>query len=295
MEESFFHYVVLCAKQREVAHIEEIFAQCFDKVEIDGLSPHVEFLISSEQPEITARIRIEACEGPGNVISASRTSYIISAYAPHVVFFVGTAAGINPKLVSLGDVVIPSFAEYRPFDAVYQKGEPEYDDNIDPVTFREWFFTVCALKAALKRVDVTNLTNTLLRETHKENLSALAGLKSINGQSPKVHNEAGIFSAGIKIVSAEYRDYINGMTDEKTYTIDMESFGFFQSVNTMSKFAKYESAIGLMVRGISDFAAQKKASDADVSENRRIAVHNAASVTSHLLKKHFELTKKRIS
>lgn len=120
-----------------------------------------------------------------------------------------------------------------------------------------------------------------------------------------------IFGSNCVVDSKEYRDYLNDKNADtisdiysqmnerekivwkegKLLAIDMESYGVLKAIETLRTTPRVEGGIsnlvgGIVVRGISDLAECKGRSDTE-SDNqlRRLAVSNAAEVTTQIIEK----------
>ncbi|KTE45040.1 hypothetical protein ATE62_02950 [Sphingopyxis sp. HIX] len=99
------------------------------------------------------------------------------------------------------------------------------------------------------------------------------------------------------IDSVSYRDFIADLMDivmRKVHAIDMESFGFFKSIDAVQRTPVGAASQGLMIRGISDYAGRKDETEARPDDWRGIAVKNAAIVAAQVILELAKLSKPSI-
>ncbi|MBT9314832.1 CHASE2 domain-containing protein [Leptothoe spongobia] len=187
--------------------------------------------------------------GLSNSNAADVTTQAINYCNPDIIFFVGIAGGI--KDVKIGDVVIADKVYY------YEMGK----DN----------------KKFSPRPDIRRCSNVLIDQA-KSIIGSEWSQRIINESMAIINPRAmvGAIAAGERVLGAKDSETYKLLRE--TYgdalSVDMESFGFLQSV------ANYPKVKALVIRGISDKIEDKNADDPiEGSENerqRRASCHASA-------------------
>ncbi|WP_197411642.1 MULTISPECIES: 5'-methylthioadenosine/S-adenosylhomocysteine nucleosidase family protein [unclassified Sphingopyxis] len=296
-----YEFCVLCAKLEEMRAITSVFDECFDQAP-GHRRTDVVYKVPSEDDLF---LKVAMCPGMGDMNAAVRTTQIITLSQPTFIIFVGTAASLRPKHLQVGDVVVPNNAINRIYEKVTEEGRSDYDRLSGRKDFREQFFGANALIAnsqtmpcspdalgALSRVQADRLVlDSPLGKTFQ------LGSEEFEIREPKLHDDVSIFSCGMVIDSVSYRDFIADLMDivmRKVHAIDMESFGFFKSIDAVQRTPVGAASQGLMIRGISDYAGRKDETEARPDDWRGIAVKNAAIVAAQVILELAKLSKPSI-
>jgi nucleoside phosphorylase len=270
---AFRQFCVVCAKPEEAAEVIRVFDERFerDPATAKGASDHV-YMVPGDHDR---KLMVTTCADMGHISAAVRTAQVLALHRPGVMVFVGTAASLNPHELQLGDVVIPKKALLRTYEKVSQKGQADYEERVCQPDFRETFFDDNALIANMDSIKLTSDANDIVAIVPRdialdsgEGLAAVVGGEQVELRSPKVVIDVDIISCGMVVDSVSYRDFLNRLRHgmmRKAYAIDMESFGFFQAVESTRR---SHDCTALMIRGISDYAGRKQQTEHGDDEPR---------------------------
>lgn len=240
------------------------------------------------------RIILKTCGSMGHTSAAISTASIISDHAPICVFFVGTAASVNPAKIQLGDVVIPRKTIYRMYEKVSQAGQDDYDVRARRGKTAECFLGDSMLIGDAKTVELSPDMQTVLATVDLVGtrlLSGTLGSMSVGGvqthlRDSKIHLDEDVITCGMVVDSLSYRDFLNDIAFEvarKAAIIDMESFGFYFAIDSAKKSPLGSSTDGVMIRGISDYAGRKQQIEAKPEDWKQVSVQNAATIVAKII------------
>jgi nucleoside phosphorylase len=219
---------------------------------------------------ITLRIVVKCCDGQSNLEAAITTQIVLFRHNPRYVFLCGIGGGMRIEKYKLGDVVIAPEVNYRRFTKVQEDG-----------SFGAENFNVPASEGgrALAQRFLSDHPNS------KKIQSVLN-----DGDLFAVHSEK-ILSWDLVLDHPETRERLLTAVDRQLAVVEMEGAGFLKAVashanhfiNRPWRTEKVGGADALIVRGISDPAAGKAATDTGSKPWRRIAARNAAQTVVLIL------------
>lgn len=284
-----YTFCITTAKSDELTHFIPVFQSYFG----GGRPLHggtlFRYLKPGSKPRDTTTIFLTTCGGMGNILSASRSAEIATAFAPTYFIFSGTAGSLSPDTVRLGDVVIPMSVVSRHYQRICEKGERDYVARVIP-GYEELFFKDSALIADVGTRDLPRQSHSAIGRLDKVGLSqkVAAGCANVplpqsqaaNARAAKVVDDINVMTCGLLINSDPYRDFVLLKCPLKTAAVDMESFGFMRA---------HDSAVGLgtpftpvIIRGISDYAGKRTTLARDPRWGE-IANKNAAMVAAEFI------------
>jgi nucleoside phosphorylase len=209
---------------------------------------------------LTLRVVVACCDGQSNLESAITTQIILFRHNPRYVFLCGIGGGMRIARYRLGDVVIAPEVNYRRFTKVQEDG-----------SFGAENFNVPASDGgrALAQRFLASYPNS------KKVQSMLN-----DGDLFAIHDQK-ILSWDLVLDHQEMKERLL-REDRQLAVVEMEGAGFLKAVAAHVKYfvrRPWQADGGtdaLIVRGISDPAADKSVADADPRAWRRIAARNAA-------------------
>lgn len=288
-----FELAVLCAKSEELAAVQKVFRTKYTPKRDD--EDLAEQIFEIETPDRTIRLVARTCGKMGHMAAAFHTAGLVSQYKPSFVFFVGTAASLDPKRIQLGDVVVPRKAIHRVYDKITEEGSADFDARVSECGGREKFFgenVLCVdsdtievsekMQGALSGVDYDAVKSRLERGNATE---IVLGGEKFELRDPEVHLDDDIFSCGMVVDSITYRQYIQELAAtsyRKARTIDMESYGFYSAIQIANR-TGYNGCEGVMIRGISDYAGRKGETEERPVDWKSKSVMNAALVVDQII------------
>ena len=281
-------FCIICAKPGELTQLISVFDAKFKRIRGNNLSDRV-YKVGSDM-----KVRVTTCSSMGNTSAAIRTAQMITTSQPAIMIFLGTAASLKPDEVQIGDVVIPRKAVSRIYEKISEHGQRDYNDRADHGNFREFFFEKNALISELSTIEcseaaltaVAGLNDASVHLEEGQSGSIKLAEREISLRKPKIHDDIEIFSCGMVIDSITYREFITKSMDQnlrKVAIVDMESYGFFKSIDATSKSGVGTGCSGVMIRGISDYAGRKSQTEARPEGWKEKSVRNAAIVAAALI------------
>lgn len=288
------HYdlAVLCAKYEELEQLQAVFREEFRKISGERL---VDQIYKFDTPNGPKKLIVMTCGEMGHTAAAVQTGRIIIQHQPKVIFFVGTAASLNPKKVQLGDVLVPRKAVHRMYDKISEAGQEDYERRMNGEASKEQFFgenVLCADTTAtqisadmLGALAGVRLDEKMLRSGETKEIE-LEGEK-IELRAPKIMKDEDVFSCGMVVDSLSYRKFISSFADDdyrKLAIIDMESYGFYSAIDHAKKSGVGSDTEGVMIRGVSDYAGRKQQTETKPDDWKSVCVANAAIVTAQIIK-----------
>lgn len=283
-------YGIICAKSEELAALRPVLEAQFP-LQDNSSKPDLPVRVVKKRDEAPAvTVFATCCAKMGHVHAASKTAQMITRHEPRLMLFVGTAASLNPREIRAGDVVIPQSSMFRIYEKIVQKGSSSFSAAaIDG--FEEFFFRDTALVANLMIEDLDDDTHVVV-SGYRPSVTLEDGdlapfwkdqLKKPRG--PSVETDVDIFTCGMVVDSENYKDFLQSKVGRKAFTIDMESFGFFQTIKQLRKSDAGEHTEGVMIRGISDYGGRKE--ETEVGGNwKAISMKNAAMVACDFIRQH---------
>jgi nucleoside phosphorylase len=196
----------------------------------------------------------------GNDSAAITTFHMINDWRPRFMLLMGIAGGLDPTKLALGDVVIAD--EVLRYDRRRKERESgtEWAPNAYPTD-----------RLLLNRAQALLLEDEIIEKWCQERVSEANGV----GQEPNA--EIGNLACGDAVVdSEEYKKEIKRL-NRTIAAFEMEGGGFLEAAINQAIVAK-----ALVLRGISDFAANKDATDSDGRFDWR--GYAAANVATFLVK-----------
>ena len=205
-----------------------------------------------------------------NLDSAIITLSMLYRYSPRYIFLYGIAGGMQVKKYDRGGVVIGSDIVFRKISKVVD--EERYQFEMPPV-------------------ETTARGQIMAREFMANIIRGKPQIRPGRGKSPfKVCHEK-IFCWDLVLDSEKVRDQLVETVDRQLSVVEMEAAGFFKAIHHYRKYfiekpfmiTKNGSVDGLVIRGISDYAAKKLDSDAEKMPWRDIAADNAAYILMQII------------
>lgn len=288
-------YCIITATPDEMSDILPIIREEFpDKPEKSRPGIFVK-IINTDAGSHSITLLLTQTTGMGNIHAAIKTAQVISEYQPSLILFVGTAASMRPEKLHVGDVVIPRAAHLHIYDKIVEEGQDEYRICEGDANFEEFFLGKNALLHSTSAQNLDELCAPLIAcidgsaslETGRSDETAVAAPQT--SRIPKIERDSEIITCGMVVNSKKFKDLIFDRAGRKAYAIDMESFGFFQAIADLKGRPTNEDAnpvIGIMVRGISDYAADKELTENQPAGWKRIATRNAGRIACQLIKLH---------
>ncbi|MEW7008485.1 MULTISPECIES: 5'-methylthioadenosine/S-adenosylhomocysteine nucleosidase [unclassified Lentilitoribacter] len=240
----------------------------------------------------------------GNAFSAAITGYVISEYSPSMIISAGIAGGLNPLKTKLGDVIIPFEVRYLGYDKVgdylnYEK-EKKHTQALEKITmFQEndfymrfkqksanFFDTDGSAYLALKDyLSELKLESTELQESVTNSLNKNEIEYSDHDCKIFRGDKTAIFSWEKVLDSRKFAEGISGKNAtlfDDCPAVDMESYGFLQTINILPKGKRPDA---LIVRGISDYVGLKHVTDNLDYKWRNHAMRNVGYTISEIIRK----------
>ncbi len=224
------------------------------------------WLLTIDGQEVEVVLR--RMRGQGNTEAAIATLGGLFQQAPRFIILCGIAGGMQIRKVRLGDVVIASDVAYRGFNKITGDDLTAQGLHLRPVTLETG-----------ARPGAGALVDRFFE----------AGLKNLAYAKPPiscvVHHER-ILSWDLVLDHEPTKQNLLREVDGNLVAVEMEAGGFLKAVayyqhHLASAGGKVDA---LIVRGISDAAANKEQSDRDTTDWRWTAARNAAEVVLRLIK-----------
>ncbi|MBS0625208.1 MAG: hypothetical protein JSS32_04085, partial [Verrucomicrobia bacterium] len=133
-------FCIITAKSDELREVKSVLKTAFRREDDDPLSGRAVYIVKERPRQPTLTLLATTCSAMGNVYAATKTAQIISLHNPSVLFFVGTAASLDPGTVRLGDVIVPNGYGYRFYDKIVEKGQKDFEKAVADKDFKERFF-----------------------------------------------------------------------------------------------------------------------------------------------------------
>jgi nucleoside phosphorylase len=191
----------------------------------------------------------------GNDSAAIATFHVINDWRPKYIVLTGVAGGLDRKDVSLGDVVIAD--EVFRFDRRRKERDAE---------------TVWAPNAYPTDRVLLNRASALLLEDDKMAMWARDCRTAFAEVNREPEGCVGNLACGDAVVDSQKLKTELKRLNRTLTAIEMEGGGFIEAIINQTAVAK-----ALVVRGISDFAADKSTTDSDTCNWRGFAARNAAT------------------
>jgi nucleoside phosphorylase len=289
-----YNFGVICATKEELDSVVAIFNGKFTR----GRGRHHLDIVFSVPRDSTQKLSIyvTTCVNMGNMDAAIRTAEVIISHQPFALFFIGTAASMDPEKVKIGDVVIPQKAVMRIYEKISEEGQTDYKRKSAKEGFEEYFFRNNALIAETRIVNCSPdalsafagipIKNLSLQEVPPLQEVPQSGSEPKDRRKPTIHQDVHIFNCGMVVDSVSYCNFIRSLVDDnmrKVGAIDMESVGFYSAVEAARKTGVGNFTVGLMIRGISDYATGKEQLEKLRVDYKSICVRNAAVVAAELI------------
>lgn len=296
--------LIICARNQEVAEIAQTIRDAGgQKQVIQGGKPngfsYVQYQLVSKHGS-NFSLAIANCGDMGNVYSAVRTAAFINEFAARLYIFCGIAGSLEPSKARLGDVIIPTKVHHYRQDKVYDNAPDQMPDILTKssfecfemmsdrhVRFRQATASVKPVNEALQLLTdlefqkcSEELETIELEVCELDNL----GIEELRSHRPcQLIREEDLFSWEMVFNSALYREKLKDKNAlGSSVAVDMESFGFLLSISELREYGGMP-AVGLVVRGISDYVGYKAQCDSFQSEAyRHLALRNAARVAIKL-------------
>jgi nucleoside phosphorylase len=219
---------------------------------------------------IPVRIVVACCDGQSNLESAITTQIVLFRHNPRYAFLCGIGGGMKTEKYKLGDVVIASEVNYRRFTKIQDDGSFGAENfNVPPSDGGR----------ALAQRFLSVHPNSKKIQSHLN-----------DGDLFAIHSEK-ILSWDLVLDHTETRNHLLSDVDRQLAVVEMEGAGFLKAVASHAKHVinrpwrtvKAGGADALIVRGISDPAADKAAMDSGSKPWRRVAARNAAQTVLLIL------------
>lgn len=283
---------ILCAKSEELMCVQKVLRDQFIKI-VDNENP-IDQLFDVPGAERNIRLLVRTCGSMGHLSAAIHTSRLISQFQPKIIFFVGTAASLDPNQLQLADVIIPRKAVHRVYDKISEKGQKDYERRCVDDKFEERFYGANILCVQTDTREVSAEIQGLLTGVNYDQISLERGKADqieLNGENypfrtPKIHYDEDIFSYGMVVDSISYREFIQrhaDLSNRKISAIDMESYGFYTAIDLAKTSGLGTDCEGIMIRGISDYAGRKQQNEGRPDDWKQKSVVNAALVTAKII------------
>ena len=288
-----YEYAILCAKQEELAAVVGVMRN-IKEFELKTGDRPFEVIFEAKTDRGTKRIILKTCGSMGHTSAAISTASIIADHSPVCIFFVGTAASVNPSKIQLGDVVIPRKTIYRMYEKISQKGQSDYETRVERGKTQEYFLGDSMLIGDAKTVELSRDMQAVLATVDLADTNLLSGtLGSIfvggsetNLRLSKVHLDEDVITCGMVVDSLSYRDFLNDIALDvarKAAVIDMESYGFYFAIASAKMTPLGSSTDGVMIRGISDYAGRKQQTEVRPEDWKKVSVENAAIIVARII------------
>jgi nucleoside phosphorylase len=216
------------------------------------------------------RLVVACCDGQSNLEAAITTLVVLPRHEPRFAFLCGIAGGMAIDKYRLGDVVVAADVIYRRFSKIKADGSfrPE-SDNV-PASHGG--------RALATRFFARHPNARKIQSPHND------------GELFAVHAEK-VLSWDLVLDHAPTKETLLTYIDGQFAVVETEGAGFLKAVasharNNLERLLRGGQIGGtdaLVVRGISDPAADKAQTDAGVMNWRRIAARNAAQTVLLLL------------
>lgn len=197
----------------------------------------------------------------GESLATGVTAHGVNTWKPNRVVLIGIAGSLEPKQLKLGDVVVS--------DEIY--GYEVGDAEKSGLNFRPTFNQISALD--FDRVRAFRDDPPAYRKWQEECLEGAPaiGLKGVT-RLPQLHLEA-IASGNYVVKSEAFAERLQRELSPKNKAVEMEARGLFQALRIHGR-----RTDALMIRGISDYADEKKTQLEEKSKDawRTFAAANAA-------------------
>lgn len=197
----------------------------------------------------------------GEAVASVITSHGVSQWKPSRVVLMGIAGSIEPDTLMLGDVVVS--------DEIY--GYEVGDAEVGGLIFRPTFNQIGALD--FDRVRAFRDDPKAYKKWQEECLKAAPAV-GLNGleRPPELHLEA-IASGNFVVKSRVFATQLKEKISPKIKAVEMEARGLFQAL-----YMNARRTDALMIRGISDYADERKAELEKTTKDawRTFAAANAA-------------------
>ena len=230
-----------------------------------------EYFLVEVRQSFHLRVMVSCCEHQSNLEVAIRTSEILYRFNPRFSFLCGIAGGLRVDKIPLGDVVADAEVIYRRYSKIGETGE----------------FLPEAVNVPTSSGGKALLTRFFANHRHPHRI-----------QSPLNDGATfGVYTTPEKILSWDYvldhqptKEALLKNLDRQLAVVETEGAGFLKAVdsynrNTIRKpWHTGGGADAIIVRGISDPAAGKTASDAGAINWRRTAARNAAQTVLLLIR-----------
>lgn len=197
----------------------------------------------------------------GEAVASVITSHGVGQWKPSRVVLMGIAGSIEPDTLMLGDVVVS--------DEIY--GYEVGDAEVGGLIFRPTFNQIGALD--FDRVRAFRDDPKAYTKWQQECLKAAPAV-GLNGleRPPELHLEA-IASGNFVVKSRDFAAQLKAKISPKIKAVEMEARGLFQAL-----YMNARRTDALMIRGISDYADERKAELEKTTKDawRTFAAANAA-------------------
>lgn len=202
-----------------------------------------------------------ACHHQGNDSAAVTVASLIGELRPQIVVLAGIAAGLNPDDVSLGDIVVAEQI-YR-----YDSRRKEKDNEV--------LLAPYGLQVDQRLLShARDLAN---EDAFRSTVSKIAA--AIAPRPRELRIVIGDIASGDAVIdSAIFRDKVLLANNRKLYAVEMEGAGVLRACQTAADMPR-----ALVVRGISDMAADKKSTDGDPRNFQRVAACAASAFAVEFL------------
>jgi len=204
-----------------------------------------------------------------NMDSAITTLSMLYRYSPRHIFLYGIAGGMQKEKYQRGTVVIGSDIVFRKISKVVD--DEKYLFEMPPVA-------TTPHGQIIAREFMTNLPSSAIEQHPKKDW----------GTFKVVHEK--IFTWDLVLDSPTVRDKMLAL-DRKLSVVEMEAAGFFKAIHhyknyfiarNFNKSGKNGEVDGLIIRGVSDYAAHKAESDAELFW-RKMAADNASYILMKII------------
>jgi nucleoside phosphorylase len=285
--------VVIAARREEAYAVQSEFKKHSDASYTDEDTRHLRDLVVHhfKIPGKSEHLAVghSYLEGMGNIESAARTAQLIEHYRPVLVLFVGIAGSLDPERARIGDVFLPQTVKTRFYNKIKDLTKESFK-KLTADERRETFMNrCCKLDFDFQEERITAAARKLIAQIPVEHFTNSMGNEDLPtewkerklylGRRAGLQMEETSFSWEKVISSNSYVKFLRTQVGRAPTCVDMESYGFLKAVNAL-----YErpGAIGLIVRGISDYAQDKITSDGE-TKWRDLAKRNAAKVARMLI------------
>lgn len=265
--------VVLCIlDDPELRALEAAFGECprYHRIEDAGLRYlEAKYAIPTREGEPDRNVLLACVNKRGNLAAAIKARQLLHRETPRLMIVCGIAGGMNPKKVNRGDVVIQNEVFYHVYSKMDERGKWVSETPAPPRIPRlDAYARQFSLRSDLFVAD-SNFgpdSNARLASEH-------------NGKAPKVILGKYLVTDYTLDFKKQREKFIREH-DREIVAIDTESYGVLCAADDFIRETEEPSLDVVVIRGISDFAADKGESDADHRIDwRQYAARNTACAT----------------